>query len=29
MFIPNGKHSPTKEELATACMEIFNFLEGL
>ncbi|WP_425637900.1 alpha/beta hydrolase fold domain-containing protein [Algoriphagus yeomjeoni] len=29
MFIPNGKHSPTKEELANAYVEIFNFLEGL
>lgn len=29
MFIPNGKHSPTEEELATAYMEIFKFLEGL
>ncbi len=29
MFIPDGKHSPTDEELATAYVEIFNFLEGL
>ncbi len=29
MFIPNGKHSSTEEELATAYVEIFNFLEGL
>ncbi len=29
IFIPNGKHSPTKEELATAYVEIFKFLEGL
>jgi acetyl esterase/lipase len=29
MFIPNGKHSPTEEELGTAYVEIFKFLEGL
>jgi hypothetical protein len=29
MFIPDGKHSPTEEELATAYVEIFKFLEGL
>ena len=28
-FIPNGKHSPTEEELGTAYVEIFKFLEGL
>ncbi len=29
MSISNGKHSPTEEELATAYVEIFKFLEGL
>ena len=29
MFIHNGKHSPTEEELAAAYVEIFKFLEGL
>jgi acetyl esterase/lipase len=29
MFVPDGKHSPTEEELATAYVEIFKFLEGL
>lgn len=29
MLIPNSKHSPTEEDLATAYVDIFNFLEGL
>ncbi len=29
VFIPNGKHSPTEEELVTAYVEIIRFLEGL
>ncbi len=29
MFIPNGKHSPNREEFEKAYVEIFKFLEGL
>lgn len=28
-YIPNGKHSPTEEELETAYIKIFQFLDGL
>jgi len=29
MYIPDGKHSPTPEELEAAYAEIFRFLDGL